>query len=92
MCRQCGLLGHWACECPQPFDIRSIELNENEGEKEQLMYHLMAELDLVREPKETGEHDPEGRGFCEPQQVNCAPSLPVSNRFSVLVNEAVVPR
>ena len=57
VCHWCGLPGHWACECPQPFDIRSIELNE--GEKEQLMYQLMAEHDLVREPEEIREHNPE---------------------------------
>ena len=37
-------------ECPQLFDICSIELNLDE--KEQLMYQLMAELDLTREVAE----------------------------------------
>ena len=57
VCHRCGLPRHWACECPQPFDIHSIELNE--GEKEQLMYQLMAKLDLIWELEEIGERDPE---------------------------------
>ena len=56
VCRRCGQSSHWAQECPQPFDIRSIELSVNE--KEQLLYQLMAELDLsgaLVEPKENVE-------------------------------------
>ena len=45
-----SLVGHWARECLQPFNICSIELNVEQ--KEQLLYQLMVELDMSEESPE----------------------------------------
>jgi Zinc knuckle len=61
-CHRCGVVGHFARDCPKKYDIRHMTTDEREG----LLQDLLAAKDVIYEevPKdEVSEATEEGEGF-----------------------------
>ncbi|KIJ39585.1 hypothetical protein M422DRAFT_257646 [Sphaerobolus stellatus SS14] len=88
--RCCGKTGHIARFCDTTFNVCSLTVKE----KEELLYGLMADLDMTEnsgmEPGGEEEVISKWEDFAKPRRVNTVPSLPVHNHFSILDNVSTI--